>query len=70
MFVIFDCTTGTIWISYYIFGKMMLFQGTTIGSQSNIINLAVSITYKIVRGVSTIFKDLLKDSKDIASLQA
>ena len=41
------------------------------GSQSNMINLAVSITYKIVRCflVGSIFQDFLKDSKDIASLQ-
>ena len=37
------------------FDKKMLIQGTTVGSQSNMINLAVSITYKIVRGFSSRF---------------
>ena len=37
------------------FGKKMLLQGTASGSQSNLINLAVSITYKIVRGFSSGF---------------
>ena len=37
------------------FWQKMLLQGTTIGSQSNMISLAVSITYKIVRGFSSRF---------------
>ena len=37
-------TIGIVCVSFYSFRKKMLLQGTTIGSQSNIINLVVSIT--------------------------
>ena len=37
------------------FWQKMLIQGTTVGSRSDMINLAVSITYEIVRGFSSRF---------------
>ena len=77
VFIVFDCTTGTVWVSYYICRKKMLPQCTTIRSQSNMINLAISIIWKVVRRFSgnlyiykKLLNDSIQDSKDIGSLLA